>query len=93
MRNPNAKPIIKTNKEFDDWMVKRPDSVKLLAKEFPFGVVWKIDHDDLVIIGWNESDTVLFSKLYLTDDQRPDTDRILSKDNRIYICAAHLREA
>jgi len=91
MRNPRARSIIKTNKEFDDWMVERPDSVKSLAKEFPFGVVWKIDNEDLVIIGWNESDTVLFSKLYLDNDHRPDIDKMFGEDERIYICADHLR--
>lgn len=80
-----------TNAEYEAWMEKRPESIKSLAKEFPFSTVWKIDNEDLVIVGWNESDTVLFSKLYLNQDDTVDIDRVMSVEERIYICAEHLR--
>jgi len=72
-------------------METRPESIKVLAKEFPFATVRKIDNEDLVIVGWNESDTILFSKLYLNKDDTVNIDRVMSKEERIYICAAHLR--
>jgi len=87
------KPIIKTNFKFKKWLRSRPESIKRLAKEFPFGIVWRIGDKNLVIIGWNESDTVIFSRLYLNDDLTPDIDKIFSQNERLYICAEHFREA
>ena len=83
--------VLNTNAGFEAWMEKRPESIKTLAKEFPFSTVWKIDNEDLVVVGWNESDTVLFSKLYLNKDDTVNIDRVMSKEERIHICAEHLR--
>lgn len=83
--------IIETNAEFDKWLETEPLSIKKLAKEFEFGTVWLIKKNDLVVIGWNEKDTVIFSKLYLNSDTTPDIDKMFSTEERIYICAKHLR--
>jgi len=91
MRDNTAKPILETNEEFDEWMSQRPNSIKEMAKEFPFGTVWRIDNKDMVVIGWNESDAIIFSQLYMNRDNTLDIDKMFLPEERIYICAKHLR--
>ena len=87
-----ATQILQANSQFDEWLEKRPESIKKLAAEFPFGTVWKIHAEDLVIVGWNEQDIVIFSKLWsIGPDKELHIDRIFLPESRIYICAEHLR--
>jgi len=85
-------PLLQANSQFDEWLEKRPESIKKLAVEFPFGIVWKIHEEDLIIMGWNEQATVIFSKLWtIGPNKELHIDRLFLPESRIYICAEHLR--
>lgn len=68
-----------TEEDLAEWLKDRPESVKKLAEEFP---PWLFVGFPLRHIGYTEHDALIFIERGVED----------SVDNRIYICAKHLRE-
>lgn len=46
-----------------EWIASRPESVQRLAAEFPLGTVFKVRGENLYLVGYNENDTVLVSRI------------------------------
>lgn len=70
------------------WLTSRPESVRQLAAEFPCGLQLRWEDETWYLVGYNESDQLIFSAVHPLEwhcEHLPD-------EHRRVICASHVRE-
>lgn len=75
------------NIAFSAWLFDRPEHVQSLAREFPPGTVLTCNDCRLYLIGYNEENCLILSKV----DPFKDYERALK--NKVYISADTVRTA
>ena len=76
---------LKANLIESEWFKTRPPEVQALIREFPLNTAVKTEEGLLYLIGYTEGDELLMSPV----DPREDYDSAL--EEKVYICASHLR--
>lgn len=69
------------------WLATRPESVRKLAAEFPLGTTFLIKGERFYLLGYNENDMIIISKI----NPHEEYDEALA--NKEYVCAEHVRTA
>lgn len=76
------------NPAYADWLMTRPACVQSLALEFPLGLAARVDDGPLLyLVGYTEDDRLIMSEVNPGDDYHG------ALANKVYLCAAHAREA
>jgi hypothetical protein len=71
---------------FNEWLESRPECVRKLANEYPIGsVVQDQCGDDWYVVGWDESDRLVISPIWIGEDYDG------AMGARRLICAGHIR--
>jgi hypothetical protein len=73
-------------KEYEKWMESRPECVQELAKRFPIHSRFVIEDTVYFLIGYNEDDSLIVSKI------NPNEDYDKAIETKEYICAKHLTD-